>query len=193
MGRGRPRVPLLETEAYESVVRASRAAWPGQVRLFETRGSGETHVCPESPCCNQVAPKAGGERKGSERGLKDNDVVPRGRISDEKRSRPIRGMKWTEIALPTCLILVVAVPVMVVEEDWHGHPMIDESTHLWILPAALVTLAFFCGGGFAGFRRPSTAALSALAVASIALDGVTRLCSVSQALGRPGGRASSGH
>jgi hypothetical protein len=107
--------------------------------------------------------------------------VPSGRISDERRSRPIRGTKWTGIAHPPCLILVVSVPVMVIEEDWHGHPMIDESTHLWILPAVLVAVAFFCGGALAGFRRPSSAALSALAVASIALM-VLLLCAVLRSL-----------
>ncbi len=86
-----------------------------------------------------------------------------------KRSRPPQGAKWAEIALPTCLVLLVSIPVMVVEEDWHGHPMIDQGTHLWILPAALVASAFLFGGALAGFRRPSTAVHHAVATASLAL------------------------
>lgn len=79
--------------------------------------------------------------------------------------------------LPTCLILLVSIPVMVVAEDWHGHPMIDEGTHLWILPTVLVAIAFLLGGALAGFHRPPAAVPDALASASIALVTLL-LCAV---------------
>jgi hypothetical protein len=103
-------------------------------------------------------------------GLVNNDQVPDYRTSGGKRrNRPPRGAKWAKIALPTCLVLIVSIPVMVVEEDWHGRPMIDEGTHLWILPALLVASAFLFGGALAGFRSPSTAVAHAVPAASFAL------------------------
>ena len=76
---------------------------------------------------------------------------------------------WAEIALPVCLVLIVSIPVMIVEENWHGRPMIDEGTHLWILPAFLVASAFLFGGALAGFRGPSAAVAHAVPTASFAL------------------------
>jgi hypothetical protein len=58
---------------------------------------------------------------------------------------------------------------MVVEEDWHGRPMIEQGTHLWILPAFLVASAFLLGGALAGFRCPSTGVAHAVAAAGFAL------------------------
>ena len=102
--------------------------------------------------------------------LVNNDQVPNYEMSGGKRrNRPPRGTKWAEIALPTCLVLIVSIPVMVVEEDWHGRRMIDEGTHLWILPAFLVASAFLLGGALAGFRGPSTAVAHAVPAASFAL------------------------
>lgn len=77
--------------------------------------------------------------------------------------------EWTEIALPALLVLIVSIPVMVLEEDWHGRPMIDEGTHLWILPAFVVACAFLFGGGLAGFRCRSAAVAHALPAAIFAV------------------------
>jgi hypothetical protein len=85
-----------------------------------------------------------------------------------RRNRPPRGARWAKIAIPTCLVLIVSIPVMVVEEDWHGRPMIDEGTHLWILPAFLVASAFLFSGALAGFRSPSTAVAHAVLAATFA-------------------------
>jgi len=87
----------------------------------------------------------------------------------ERRNRLPRGAQWAKIALPTCLVLIVSIPVMVIEEDWHGRPMIDEGTYLWILPAFLVASAFLFGGALAGFRSPSTAVGHAVLVTTFAL------------------------
>ncbi len=101
--------------------------------------------------------------------LIDNDQGPSHEEFGGRRNRPRRGTKWADIALPTCLMLIVSIPVMVVEEDWHGRPMIDQATHLWILPAFLVASAFLLGGALAGFRSPSTAMAHAVSAASFAL------------------------
>jgi len=73
------------------------------------------------------------------------------------------------ISLCTALILVVAVPTMTVEEDWHGHPMIDQPTHVWLLAAGIVVVAFFIGGALAGYRRPSAAAAQGAIVGVLAV------------------------
>jgi len=102
--------------------------------------------------------------------LVNNDQMADYRMSGGKRrNRLPRGAKWAKIALPTCLVLIVSIPVMVVEEDWHGRPMIDEGTHLWLLPAFVVASAFLFGGALAGFRSPSTAVAHAVPAASFAL------------------------
>ncbi len=42
--------------------------------------------------------------------------------------------------------LIVAAPTLVIEEDWHGRPMIDQPGHLWVVPALVVAAAFALGG-----------------------------------------------
>jgi hypothetical protein len=37
---------------------------------------------------------------------------------------------WADIAVSAVLVLVISVPTMIVEEDWHGHPMIEQPGHL---------------------------------------------------------------
>jgi hypothetical protein len=71
--------------------------------------------------------------------------------------------------MPICLVLLVSVPVMAAEEGWHGRPMIDQGTYLWILPAFLVASTFFLGGALAGFRCPSCAVAHASTAASISV------------------------
>jgi hypothetical protein len=88
---------------------------------------------------------------------------------DEKRGRPHGRTKWAGVVLPACVVLAVSIPAMIVEEDWHGRPMIDEGTHLWILPALLVAASFLLGGALAGFRFRSTAVAHAGAVAIFAV------------------------
>jgi hypothetical protein len=94
-----------------------------------------------------------------------NHDVPR----VERQMRSSLRTKWAEIGVPVCLVLIISVPVMIVEESWHGRPMIDEGNHLWIAPALLVASAFLFGGALAGFRRPSNAVRRSVAVAVLAL------------------------
>jgi hypothetical protein len=42
--------------------------------------------------------------------------------------------------------LVIAVPTLVLEEDWHGRPMIDQPGHLWVVPTIVAAAAFALGG-----------------------------------------------
>jgi peptidoglycan/LPS O-acetylase OafA/YrhL len=89
---------------------------------------------------------------------------------DEHRSgRSRSGLGWADIGMSALVILVVSVPTMAVEEDWHGRPMIDEPTHLWIIATCLVAAAFLVGGVVAGHRRPSAASEHAMAAASLAV------------------------
>jgi peptidoglycan/LPS O-acetylase OafA/YrhL len=89
---------------------------------------------------------------------------------DEPRSgRRRSGLSWADIGMSALLILVISVPTMAVEEDWHGRPMIDEPTHLWIIATCLVAAAFLVGGAVAGHRRPSAAPEHATAAASLAI------------------------
>ena len=89
---------------------------------------------------------------------------------DEHRSgRHRSGLGWADIGMSALVILVVSVPTMAVEEDWHGRPMIDEPTHLWIIATCLVAAAFLVGGVVAGHRRPSAAPEHAMAAASLAV------------------------
>ncbi|MGD0747276.1 MAG: hypothetical protein ABSB68_05650 [Acidimicrobiales bacterium] len=66
-------------------------------------------------------------------------------------------------------MLVVSIPAMIVEEDWHGHPMIEQASWLWVLPAVLVASAFLFGGALAGLRCPSTGVVHASSAAIAAL------------------------
>jgi len=52
------------------------------------------------------------------------------------------------------LTVGIAAPTLVLEENWHGRPMIDQPGHLWVLPTLVVAAAFALGGGV-GARRAS--------------------------------------
>ena len=86
---------------------------------------------------------------------------------------------WADIAGSALLVLAVSVPTMAIEEDWHGRPMIDQPTHLWIIAACVVAGAFFAGGAIAAFLRPSAptryaAATGLVAVAVLLVGGLYR-------------------
>ena len=66
--------------------------------------------------------------------------------------------------LATLLVLLVTIPTLALEEDWHGRPMIDQQTTLWVIPFALVGVAFLSAGAFVGWRRPGTAFAHAVLV-----------------------------
>lgn len=90
---------------------------------------------------------------------------PRTLLADGRRAC----LSAKTVAVSAGLCLLVAVPTLVVEEDWNGRPMIEQASHLWILAALLVAAAFVAAGALAGFRRPEAAALNAIAAASVAV------------------------
>jgi hypothetical protein len=48
--------------------------------------------------------------------------------------------------------LVVTAPTLVIEENWHGRPMIDQPGHLWLLPTLVVAAGFALGGAVCARR-----------------------------------------
>ena len=48
--------------------------------------------------------------------------------------------------LGVIVTLALAAPTLVLEENWHGKPMIDQPGHLWIVPTIVVAAAFALGG-----------------------------------------------
>ena len=74
-----------------------------------------------------------------------------------------RRLALLDVGLAALLVLVVSVPTMVIEEDWHGHPMIEQHTSLWVVAGGVVALAFLAGGIVAGRRRPAASLPHALA------------------------------
>ena len=83
--------------------------------------------------------------------------------------RSSTGHGFVELSAAVALILLVSVPTMVVEETWHGHPMIDQPSFLWVVPACLVAVSFLLGGAVIGHFRPSSALRPAIGVGAIAV------------------------
>jgi len=91
--------------------------------------------------------------------------------------------RWSGPLAGAVTTLVVAIPAMVIAEDWHGRPMIDEGGAWWVLPAGVALLGFFAGGVVAARGRRSTArALAAglvvglvVTVVLVAADGLRRV------------------
>jgi hypothetical protein len=70
--------------------------------------------------------------------------------------------RWRGPAAGTVTTLVVAVPTMVLAEDWGGRPLIDHTGEWWILPGLIAAGSFFLGGMVAARgRRTMTASLLA--------------------------------
>ncbi len=63
--------------------------------------------------------------------------------------------RWL-LGLVACL--AVSVPALTLEEDWHGRPMIDQPSHLFVLPLLVAAAGFCLGGGIAGQRAARFAA-----------------------------------
>jgi hypothetical protein len=79
------------------------------------------------------------------------------------------GSGWSDVTLCALLVLAVAVPTMAIEEDWHGIPMIDQPSHLWMVAGGLVAGAFVIGGAWAGHLHPRAAAPYAIAAGALAV------------------------
>ncbi len=95
-----------------------------------------------------------------------------GREKPTSRTSPSTWSGWADIVLPVCLMLAIAVPVLVVEENWHGQPMIDDPNQLWMVPAFIVGCAFLCGGALSGCRRSEARVRYAVGAAAIVLSAL---------------------
>jgi hypothetical protein len=64
--------------------------------------------------------------------------------------------------------LAISCPTFLVEEYWHGKPLIDQGGIWWTIPAVVMTVGFFAGGAIAGraARRREGALLLGLAVSA---------------------------
>ncbi len=60
--------------------------------------------------------------------------------------------------------LVLAIPTMIVAEDWRGRPLIDDKGAWWLLPGALAAAAFFIGGMVSARGRRTTSGSLAAAL-----------------------------
>jgi hypothetical protein len=114
--------------------------------------------------------------KYARNGREDNLMGNKELIAEPSGSAPSRQRwlrrSWADVGVSAFLMLVIAVPTMAVEEDWHGRPMIDLPTHLWLVPAFFVVAAFLVGGAVAGYRCRSAAAAAANAMAAGGLAAV---------------------
>jgi len=99
----------------------------------------------------------------------DKKLDARSLASERESSSQKKRLSWLDVSLSALVVLVVTVPTMAVEEDWHGRPMIDQPSHLWLAAAMLVLAAFVAGGVIAGYRRPATAATHATVAAVVAV------------------------
>jgi hypothetical protein len=94
-----------------------------------------------------------------------------------------RRIPWAGVIVPVLIELVISVPTLAIEETWHGRPMIDQRSALWIVPACLVAVAFLVGGALAGYGQRSatagaeraTLAASLAAAVLLAADVIRRL------------------
>jgi hypothetical protein len=64
----------------------------------------------------------------------------------------LRRIDWLRTLLGLVFTLVVSVPTLAIEEDWHGRPLIDQPHHKWVLPAIVVAAALVIGGAIAASR-----------------------------------------
>jgi hypothetical protein len=60
--------------------------------------------------------------------------------------RSVRHAGAARILTGILAILIIAAPTLVIEEDWHGRPMIEQPGHLWVIPTLVVAVAFALGG-----------------------------------------------
>jgi hypothetical protein len=64
---------------------------------------------------------------------------------------------------------LIAGPTFVIEERWHGSPLIDQHGYWWMLPAGIMALGFFAGGAIvgSGCRRRGAAWVQSALVAGV--------------------------
>jgi hypothetical protein len=84
-------------------------------------------------------------------------------------SRKSEYRHWRALSDGFGVTLLIVGPTSLFAELWRGAPIIDQGYFLWLLPAAIMTIGFYMGGGIAGrFRRTQRGAMTqGLLVASL--------------------------
>jgi hypothetical protein len=84
-------------------------------------------------------------------------------------SRKSEYRHWRALSDGFGVTLLIVGPTSLFAELWRGAPIIDQGYFLWLLPAAIMTIGFYMGGGIAGrFRRTQRGAMTqGLLVASV--------------------------
>jgi hypothetical protein len=88
------------------------------------------------------------------------------------RGRRIRRISpWESMLVGLFVSLVTVGPTFLLEETWHGAPLIDRGGALWVVPAAVMAIGFFVGGAIAGYEgaRVQNALLRGLAVSFVTI------------------------
>jgi hypothetical protein len=76
---------------------------------------------------------------------------------DDQRSWPLvdstrqRRHEWT-VALGLLVGFFIACPTFLIEEFWHGKPLIDQRGMGWIIPAVIMVIGFLLGGAIVGHQ-----------------------------------------
>jgi hypothetical protein len=60
--------------------------------------------------------------------------------------------RWSPMLQAFVLTFGLAAPTLILEENWHGQPMIDQPGYLWVLPTLVVAAAFALGGSISARR-----------------------------------------
>ena len=60
---------------------------------------------------------------------------------------------WQSLGLGLFVALAIVGPTFLVEQTWHGAPLIDRGGLLWLIPGLVMAIGFYVGGMIAGHRR----------------------------------------
>jgi hypothetical protein len=65
--------------------------------------------------------------------------------------------------------LAISCPTFLIEEFWHGKPLIDQGGIWWVLPAAIMALGFLLGGAIVGrhCRRAQSALWQGMLISAV--------------------------
>jgi hypothetical protein len=86
--------------------------------------------------------------------LGENGAVEQNGVSAEvaRRETP-QFWHWQSLSLGLFVALAIVGPTFLVEQTWHGAPLIDRGGLLWLIPSFVMAIGFFVGGMIAGHRR----------------------------------------
>jgi len=86
--------------------------------------------------------------------LGENGAVEQNGVSAQvARKETPQFWHWQSLGLGLFVALVIVGPTFLVEQTWHGAPLIDRGGLLWLIPSFVMAIGFFVGGMIAGHRR----------------------------------------